>query len=75
MLFAHLGRTGKADAALCEEKCQLVQIRPVGDLRRGRKAPLHVQPGKERFYLQGGAGIELLFHHILCNMSSHHTAS
>lgn len=56
MLFAHLGRTGKAGAALCEEKGQLAQVRPVGDLRRRRKAPLHVQPGQESFDLQSSRG-------------------
>ena len=71
MLFAHLGRTGKAGAALCEEKGQLAQVRPVGDLRRRRKAPLHVQPGQESFDLQSSAGIELLFHGILFYVSSH----
>ena len=71
MLFAHLGRTGKTGTTLRKEKGQLAQVRPVGDLRRGRKAPLHVQPGQERLYLQGGAGIELLFHRVLFDMSSH----
>ena len=71
MLFAHLGRTGKAGATLCEEKGQLAQIRPVGDLCRGGKAPLHVQPGQESFDLQGCPRIKLLFHRLLCDMSSH----
>ena len=57
--------------ALCEEKGQLAQVRPVGDLRRRRKAPLHVQPGQESFDLQSSAGIELLFHGILFYVSSH----
>ena len=71
MFFAHLGRPGKAGAALREKKSQLAQIRPVGDLRRGRKAPLHVQPGQKRFYLQSSAGIELLFHRAPPGMPSH----